>query len=165
MRALVPASLPSVLSQNSELSNALSTIQTGDIVSANDASLSDFPLVDELAVDIFEGRFSGKFLSAARISSINLCNTLYAHYYNIDADFKRVLLPDFTIHDFGAMCVSRAGLESLGVQGYTYRKASENGRIVEQQQILTSQNLIVCITNLALKLDWISLALRVCLPS
>lgn len=94
----------------------------------------DIPLVDELAADIFTGRFSPKFLASARITGEFTEGTLYSAYYRIDweevADLKD---PDA----FAGLCASRAGVSSG-----TFNPGV-NGMIIEQQQILTTQNLAV----------------------
>lgn len=109
----------------------------------------DIPLVDELATDIFMGQFSGKFVEAAWRAADLLTGSLYARYYSIDYESIRKLpkakepkkgvwfwqtrradSDQFAIH-----CASRAGV-SLG----TWDPAT-NGMIIEQQQILTTQNL------------------------
>jgi len=42
--------------------------------------------VEEVAVDIFMGKFSGKFLTAAKQASNFVKGTLYSSYYGIDHD-------------------------------------------------------------------------------
>lgn len=107
------------------------------------------PLVDEVAADIFMGRFSGKFVDAAHRAAAVLDGTLYARYYAIDyAEVRRIRpaaeTPQRTWFwqragsardEFAELCASRAGV-SLG----TWDPAT-NGMIIEQQQILTTQNL------------------------
>jgi hypothetical protein len=111
----------------------------------------DIPLVDEVAADIFMGRFSGKFLAAAKRAANLVDGTLYARYFGID--YGRVRrIPDSpekperrsfwpstpVIPDpFADFCASRAGV-SIGTWD-----AATNGMIIEQQQILTTQNLAV----------------------
>ncbi|HEY0680834.1 MAG TPA: hypothetical protein VGD45_00745 [Steroidobacter sp.] len=107
----------------------------------------DTPLVDELAADIFMGQFSGKFVKAAHIAAWLLEGSLYATYFDID--YQQVLSirvpqseegqrrdkkpqPD----ELAELCASRAG-----VQTKAGRSTAENGMIIEQQQILTTQNL------------------------
>lgn len=119
---------------------------------------SNIPLVDEVAADIFMGTFSGKFLQSARVAADLLDGTLYATYYGIDyQDVRRIprakeeakrtwfwranrTSPD----GFVQLCASRAGVP-LG----TWDPAT-NGMIIEQQQILTTQNLAALFTNLDL---------------
>ena len=111
----------------------------------------DLPLVDELAADIFMGEFSGKYLEAAKQAADVLKHTLYAGYYGIDyqqlremkdvqpskqtraAWFRRPA--ERQSNPFAELCAARAGV-SLG----TWDPAT-NGMIIEQQQILTTQNL------------------------
>lgn len=105
------------------------------------------PLVDEIAADIFMGQFSGKFLDAARIARSQLGGTLYETYYRLDAD----ALPGFAGREkhvaggFAELCARRAGV-TLG--GWN---AASNGRVIEQQQILTTQNLAALFTLPGLK--------------
>jgi hypothetical protein len=119
----------------------------------------NIPLVDEVAADIFMGEFSGKFLESAKISADLLDGSLYAHYYGIDYQEVRRMpeakeakpktymfwrrartSPD----QFVQLCSSRAGV-SLG----TWDPAT-NGMIIEQQQILTTQNLAALFVGLDL---------------
>ena len=105
--------------------------------------------VDELAVDIFTGRFADKFHAAAINAGTLLRESLYANYYQINYDnlpeMKQKAAPGEahwlplsepkSNNVFAELCAQRARI-SLG----TY-KVSMNGMIVEQQQILTTQNL------------------------
>ncbi|WP_241299217.1 hypothetical protein [Burkholderia stabilis] len=114
---------------------------------AQSASLQ-LPFVDEVAADIFMGRFSGKFVEATRLAAVHLDGTLYATYYDIDylqilrdsdstrygdRTESRIAAPAGS--GFAEYCASRAGVR-LG----TWQPAV-NGMIIEQQQILTTQNL------------------------
>ncbi|MEO3827400.1 transcriptional regulator [Actinomadura sp. B10D3] len=87
------------------------------------------PFVEELAADIFMGRFSPKFLQAAQLAGEVMEGTLYARYYGIDYAAVRRLRDGF-----GDLCEERAG-ERPGswVVG--------NGMVIEQAQILTTHNL------------------------
>ncbi|MBX3399479.1 MAG: hypothetical protein KF873_12110 [Gemmataceae bacterium] len=120
----------------------------------------DIPIVDELAADIFMGRFSGKFVESARRAAELLEGTLYARYYGIDFDAIRALptaqepapRPWFWQSSTGSQtdpfaehCAARAGVP-LG----TWDPAT-NGMIVEQQQIVTTQNLASLIVGLDLR--------------
>jgi hypothetical protein len=122
----------------------------------------ELPLVDELAADIFMGQFTGKFVSAARQAGRLLANSLYATYYDIDyASIQR--LPDNkapstaswfhrrstgeTGNIFATLCRTRAGVATGGWD------VAVNGMIVEQQQILTTQNLAVLVSGLDLVPD------------
>ncbi|HJQ61174.1 MAG TPA: hypothetical protein VJ890_29990 [Vineibacter sp.] len=112
----------------------------------------DLPLVDEVAADIFMGRFSLKFRQAALQAAVLLKGTIYQTYYGIDyGDLDR--LPERpsarrwwqfwrrakdeqpSPDPFAAHCARRAGVLLGGWDPAT------NGMIIEQQQILTSQNL------------------------
>ncbi len=114
----------------------------------------NLPLVDEVAADIFMGEFSGKFLLAAKRAADMLEGTLYATYYGIDyqqvrqlPDAERVKQSFFhrTQPDsFVQLCSSRAGVT------YSGWDPAINGMIIEQQQILTSQNLAVLFDGLDL---------------
>ena len=117
----------------------------------------DLSLVDELAADIFMGRLSVKFVRAALVAADLLSNSLYSVYYGIEyPQLQKVLVPariateeiDQTTQGvadaFVRLCVSRAGV-ALG--GWDPAK---NGMIIEQQQILTTQNLAVLYSGLLL---------------
>jgi hypothetical protein len=118
----------------------------------------DIPLVDELAADIFMGEFSGKFLESAWRAADLLEGSLYAAYYGIDyEEVRRIPNPkepakrkwfwpttEATPEQFAHLCASRAGV-SLG----SWNPAT-NGMIIEQQQILTTQNLATLFAGLDL---------------
>jgi hypothetical protein len=124
---------------------------------ATEAEL-DIPLVDELAADIFMGRFSEKFVESARRAADLLNGSLYATYYGIDyekiqkipkpKDVKKQRwfwqTPKPPPDKFAQFCASRAGV-SLG----TWDPAT-NGMIIEQQQIITTQNLAALFAGLDL---------------
>lgn len=106
----------------------------------------DLPLVEEVAADIFMGRFSGKFLESAHRAAGLLEQSLYATYYGIDyrrlpeqqAKTRHLLLffkPAPGDNAFAELCAHRAGV-ALG--GWN---PAQNGMVIEQQQILTTQNL------------------------
>ncbi|MFE4599780.1 hypothetical protein ACFRKE_02885 [Kitasatospora indigofera] len=110
----------------------------------------EVPLVEELAIDIFMGRFSGKFLDAAVVAGDLLGGTLYERYYGIDYTALAVLgaagaagraagRPEAAarerrraVEEFGKLCRARAG----GGAGW-----SGNAMVIEQAQILTTHNL------------------------
>jgi hypothetical protein len=107
----------------------------------------DLPLVEELAADIFMGRFSKKFVRAAKAAARLLQGTLYERYYSIP--FSHVLSFDDSSDEdgasnssgaqyFGELCFERAK-----VSANSSRSVAVNGTIIEQQQILTTQNLAV----------------------
>jgi hypothetical protein len=117
------------------------------------------PLVDEVAADIFMGEFSGKYLESAKQAADLLDGSLYAVYYGIDYEEVRKIparkketgqrtwfpRPGLMILDgFAQLCAARAGV-SLG----TWDPAT-NGMIIEQQQILTTQNLAALFAGLDL---------------
>jgi hypothetical protein len=123
---------------------------------AKGAGLS-LPLVDEVAADIFMGEFSPKFLESARRAADLLDGSLYATYYGIDyEDVRKLPVPKELKQAsrretagpapgaFVQLCASRAGVP-LG----TWDPAT-NGMIIEQQQILTTQNLAVLFAGLNL---------------
>lgn len=118
----------------------------------------DLPFVEEVASDIFMGAFSNKYIRAARQAASLIGGTLYANYYDIDASLlamlpdqpksrrKRFSRPNTSSRDaLARLCAQRAD-ERLG----TWRPAT-NGKIIEQQQILTTQNLSLLFGELGLK--------------
>ncbi len=119
----------------------------------------DLPLVEEVAADIFMGQFSGKFVLAARAAADMLSGTLYARYYGIDYDDVRKIRElrgarsswfSFSkpkLDPFAEYCSTRAGVE---IGGWN---PAINGMIIEQQQILTTQNLAVLFGGLGLKMQ------------
>ena len=130
-----------------------------ELVTAAGFEIKDVPLVNELAADIFEGGFSQKFLAAARIAArLSGCCDLYAHYYGLDIAYKRILEDDdMTTDAFGTLCFELAGV----VKGrfWSGGKAA-NGKVIERQQLLTTQNLAVLTQVLDLQLDWATLATK-----
>lgn len=116
----------------------------------NDAEL-DLPLVDELAADIFMGQFTPKFAAAAQLAADLLENSLYTRYFGIDWNQVRALPKDgkqagkgifawfsqqpLKTDPLAELCAARAKVP-LG----TWKPAT-NGMILEQQQIITTQNL------------------------
>ncbi|WP_460119251.1 hypothetical protein [Pseudomonas sp. H3_G09] len=118
----------------------------------------ELPFVEEVASDIFMGAFSNKYIRAARQAASLIGGTLYANYYDIDASLlamlpdqpksrrKRFSRPNTSSRDaLARLCAQRAD-ERLG----TWRPAT-NGKIIEQQQILTTQNLSLLFGELGLK--------------
>jgi hypothetical protein len=117
------------------------------------------PLVDEVAADIFMGEFSQAFRESAQVAAQIVDRTLYAKYYTIDYNEFRALLgkkrqatvewnlfqkQSNEVDEFAQLCATRAGVE-LG----TWDPAT-NGMILEQQQILTTQNLAALFSTLNL---------------
>lgn len=113
------------------------------------------PLVDELAADIFIGQLSETFISATLQAASVLEGSLYETYYSIDyaairQNFQAEAEPlsdkarEKRSNDFTNLCVKRAG----AAQGI--RSIAVRGMIIEQQQILTTQNLAVLFKSLPL---------------
>lgn len=92
------------------------------------------PLVEELAVDIFMGTFTRKFLDAAKMAGDLLEDTLYARYYRIDYAAVRTMRTGFE-----KLCLERAGGDR-GSWSAAYGIVA-NGMVIEQSQILTTHNL------------------------
>lgn len=104
-------------------------------------------LTEEVAADIFMGRFSDKFLRSARDASRLLTGTVYADYYDLDPAQLEHLQPDRRpllwflprrrpqADTFTELCVRRAHSP-----GRSWSVAN-NGTILEQAQILTTHNL------------------------
>jgi len=103
----------------------------------------EVPVVDELAADIFMGTFTAKFVEATKISQTLLNGSLYQRYYGIEEKQWRRLDPK----SFANLCYRRAGMKKSGGWGRT----AENGMVIEQQQILTTQNLGTLIATLGLQ--------------
>lgn len=113
---------------------------------AKEADLK-LPLVEEVAADIFMGRFSAKFLEAARLAAGHLQGSLYERYYDID--YARVMAIEDTekngkekskykimqrTDEFAELCAHMSGQSNS-------RSTAANGAIIEWQQIITTQNL------------------------
>ncbi len=98
----------------------------------------DLPLTDELAADIFMGGFSPKFLAAALVAAELLEGSLYERYYGLSYARVRDLTclgPSEAVGTLTEMITGMARVEGdrFGV--------SRNGKIIEQQQVVTTQNL------------------------
>jgi hypothetical protein len=110
---------------------------------AREADLN-VPFVEELAADIFMGTFSVKFLAAAKIAAQQLAGTVYERYYAIDYEgishlriqggTKELRSP--ASEEFAVLCRQRSGY----LENERWSVAA-NGTMIEQAQILTSQNL------------------------
>ena len=113
------------------------------------------PLVEELAVDIFGGAFSAKFVEAAQHAAAAVTQTIYARYFAIDTQqvLRQLAAPqqrgilDAMFRpvrsappgkELLALCEARAGIKYSG-------SIVTNGMLIEQQQILTTQNLTVLV--------------------
>jgi hypothetical protein len=117
----------------------------------------DLPLVEEVAADIFMGQFSNKFVEAVHRAAALLRGSLYAAYFDVDfeavarlplppqPESKRIFRQLPPSNPLAALCAARSGV-SIG----TWRPAT-NGMIIEQQQILTTQNLAVLFGDLQLR--------------
>ncbi|WP_017600849.1 hypothetical protein [Nocardiopsis lucentensis] len=102
------------------------------------------PFLEELAADIFMGRFSPKFLRAAAMAAELTDGSLYARYYGIDgaevlvaAEEERTTTRRSST-PFADLCRRRAGDSRFGVAG--------NGMVIEQAQILTTHNLAALVS-------------------
>lgn len=119
----------------------------------------DLPFVREVAADIFMGEFSDTFIAAARRAAPVLADTLYARYYAIDTDVlaglsyrpkeqaKSRSWREKPRGDALATLSARRANASLG--GWN---PANNGTILEQQQILTTQNLSLLLHDLGVEL-------------
>lgn len=110
-----------------------------------------WPLVEEVAADIFMGTFTKKWAEAAALASEFLVGTLYARYYDLPAlrDQPKGLLTKWfkkTSPAFDTLCQKRAREAGEGGGG-----VARNGAILEQSQILTTHNLAVLASGLALR--------------
>ncbi|MFN8194717.1 MAG: hypothetical protein U0R80_10610 [Nocardioidaceae bacterium] len=118
----------------------------------------DIPLVEELAADIFMGRFSDKFRRAAHLAARVVGGTLYAGYYRIDTDQILRLAETPEPHassrwrmprtrptepalTFGDLCVTRAARSPSDRWS-----VAANGTVIEQSQILTTHNLAALVS-------------------
>ena len=94
------------------------------------------PLVEDLAVDIFEGRFSRKFTEAFLLTSPVLSGTLYARYYRLPpAD---VIYPEDPT-SFTRLCFERSSFDHHWCPVCA-------GTVVEQEKILTSHNMAALVS-------------------
>lgn len=109
------------------------------------------PLVDEVAADIFMGTFSAKFVEAAQLAAEVFAGTLYERYYAIDVDEIRSLPKPRSRgrnkagDRLAAVCVRRSG----GQSGRW--NVAANGKVIEQVQVLTTQNLAALVSALELQ--------------
>lgn len=116
-----------------------------ELVALAEGAGLDVPFTEELAADIFMGRFSPKFGRAARVAAGLLGGSVYERYYGLDyaalLDLpdgpgpRRGLLRRRLATGFDDLCVQRAG--GLG-SGWD---VAANGTVIEQAQILTTHNL------------------------
>lgn len=101
------------------------------------------PLTEELAADIFTGRFTRTSVAAARTASTLLHGTLYARYYRLPRPDDAVLDPAGRGADkaFAGLCRERAGVARTGYD------VAGNGAVIEQAQVLTTHNLAVLVAD------------------
>ena len=107
-------------------------------------------LLDELAADIFEGRFSTKFAAAARYVAARP-PALYAAYYRLDDTYASIrdkvhsdVAVDVAVEvdSFVALCHARAGVSARAPSSSSgWSGCGQSGRIIEQQQTVTTHNL------------------------
>lgn len=113
------------------------------------------PLTEDLAADIFEGRFSSKHAEAADLAATVLKGSPYERYYGLDyAGWLDQRNSSAKGSAFTDLVNERAG----GISG-TWSVAA-NGKIVEQAQIFTTHNLAPLCLVLDLTLDWPELSRR-----
>lgn len=110
-----------------------------------DAGL-ELPLVEEVAADIFMGTFTTKWARSAQVACEILEGTLYARYYDLPRA-SAVAMPEGggtkrwgkeTAEAFADLCRQRAQEAHTGEGGSW---VAGNGAVIEQSQILTTQNL------------------------
>ncbi|HNB74175.1 MAG TPA: hypothetical protein PLS70_23860, partial [Acidobacteriota bacterium] len=111
------------------------------------------PIVDEIAADIFMGDFSEKYLRAAQQAGELLQGTLYERYYGIS--YARVRqIDDAKTSGYGArtsLLFAALCREMAGDAPSTKRwSVAHNGKIIEQEQILTTHNLATLVSSLGL---------------
>lgn len=94
------------------------------------------PFVQEIAADIFEGRFSARFAAALDLAATATPGSLYARYYGITAEeVARVRTAARPRAAFGDLCTTRAA-----TPGHRWCVTC-NGMVVEQAQVLTTHDL------------------------
>lgn len=121
-----------------------------ELYSLTNAAGLALPLVEELAADIFMGAFTAKFVEAAQVSARLLAGTLYVRYYAIDtAEIARIpVVQGQPSAAFAEICRRRAApLDGDG----SY--VAQNGKVIEQAQILTTHNLGVLFDALPLRAE------------
>ncbi|MFI5585835.1 hypothetical protein ACIA5G_12435 [Amycolatopsis sp. NPDC051758] len=113
------------------------------------------PLVEEVAADIFMGTFTAKWRTAAEVASRTIAGTLYARYYDLPAGWTAAPQPrrfrafgKRTADNFAGVCVARA---AEARSGGGFGSVAANGTVLEQSQILTTQNLAVLVETLDLR--------------
>lgn len=101
------------------------------------------PLTEELAADIFMGAFSPKFARAAQVAAAQLQGSPYERYYRLDYQDVAARLSiagtaQAQAEALAKICTERAGKSTSGAG---VSRAASNGRIIEQQLIVTTHNL------------------------
>lgn len=111
----------------------------------------DLTIVEEVAADIFMGTFTLKWRSAAAAAATHLEGSLYARYFSLPpahrwaaplmgsglVDRARERWGKPVADDFATLCNERAREAASGDGS----RVARNGAVIEQSQILTTQNL------------------------
>lgn len=125
-----------------------------EIRSLSDGAGLKLPIVDEVAADIFMGTFSEKFLYAAQRAGELLEGSLYERYYGIPYahirqidDVKASQYGTPTSPAFIRLCTQLA-FESSSDNRWS---VARNGKIIEQEQVVTTHNLAVLFDALGLR--------------
>lgn len=116
-----------------------------ELTALSQAAGLDLPLVEEVAADIFMGRFAAKWTEAATVASRVLQGTLYARYYDLPETYAARWVWQKVDERFAAVCAERAAEAGTGGSAI-----ARNGAVLEQSQILTTHNLAVLLDGLAL---------------
>lgn len=96
------------------------------------------PPLEELAADIFEGRFSPKFTEAARVAAHVLGGTVYETYYGLREAFATARSAAFADDHLLAACQPLSGVARCASVAY-------NGAVIEMCQVLTSHNVLLTV--------------------
>jgi hypothetical protein len=152
LAALTLTSFPQTLVPN--------TLRQEFVALAKGAAI-DAPFTEELAADIFMGTFTPKFIAAAHVAARLLRGSVYERAYGLP--FDRVLA-------LGASSTAMTAFASLCTElaaSPTRRSfVAARGRVIEQQQLLTTHNLAVLVTTASLSspssLPWTTLAQQCC---
>jgi hypothetical protein len=122
----------------------------------------ELTLVEEVAADIFMGAFTAKWRDAAAVAASELEGSLYARYYSLPAahtwlskrggsgnllDRAHERLGKRVADDFAGLCGKRAREAVTGDGSWV----AQNGSVIEQSQILTTQNLAPVVAALDLE--------------
>ena len=153
LAALTLTSFPQTLMPNPLLQEFIALAKGADI---------DAPFTEELAADIFMGTFAPKFITAAKVAATLLRGSIYERAYALPFDRVLDLGPDKkAMPAFSTLCSS---LVATPVTADRFHGVAANGRVIEQQQLLTTHNLAVLVTTASLSsstsLPWTALAQR-----